>query len=350
MEGKIVGGRFRFFNAMKHKIFIIVLSLGFFISPVSAQINGYISAQFLKSRIGGEYENGSFINPLLGLMLSGDITTNFKYGAEFRITDVSRIEIDQAWVSLNSSDAFRVQLGLYLVPFGIYNQINRPHQTALVSPPLNSRFCYPAHWRDIGLVVEGRVSGFVYSAYLGNGLKEGVDLQSGQQFEDNNKDKGKGGRFGFSLSQGFEVAYSIHRSKYDDENSRNLTLHGADLNWTTQDWQVWAEYTKAIIDNPEGFSKGDAEGYLLQTLIFLGSFQPFASYQKIRYTDPYHGSGFSPGVGAGEGISLDKSRWALGLRYSPVPNLFVTFEYDFNGKQEGEKQADLWAVQVAFSF
>jgi len=287
---------------------------------------------------------------LLGLMLSGDITTNFAYGAEFRITDISHVEIDQAWVGLSSSDAFRFQLGLYLVPFGIYNQVNRPHQTALINAPLNVQYCFPERWRDIGLVLEGRISGFIYSAYLGNGLKEGEDLQGGQQFEDNNKDKGKGGRFGLRLSQGFEVAYSIHHSKYDDDNSRNLILHGVDLNWTTQEWQVWAEYTKAIIDNPEGFSSGDAEGYFIQALMFLGSFQPFASYQRIQYTDPYHGSGFLPESDPGEGISVDKNRWALGLVYSPAPDLYITLGYDFNRMKGDENKADLWAVRVAFSF
>lgn len=333
---------------VKTPFFLLIFCL--FAVPVSAQIKGYLSSQFLKSRDGGQIDNGTFANPLLGLMFLGDITANVAYGAEFRVVDVSRLEIDQAWVGLSSSDAFRFQLGLYLVPFGIYNQINRPHQTALIAAPLNVQYCYPAHWRDIGLVAEGRFSGFVYSVYIGNGLKEGESLQAGQQFEDNNKDKGKGGRFGFSLSQGFEVAYSIHHSKYDGENSRGLTLHGADLNWTTQDWHVWAEYTKAIVHNPEGFITGDAEGYFFQALVFLGSFQPFASYQRMQYTDPYHGPGFSPTSGAGAGISMDKSRWAVGLRYSPVSDLFVTLEYDFNGKEGGEKKADLWAVQVAFSF
>lgn len=350
MEGTDAGGGFRFYGHMKIKTFIVLFVLGLFVVPASAQINGYLSAQFLKGREGGEFEKGTFANPLLGLMLSGDIASNFAYGAEFRMTDTSRLEVDQAWVGLSSSDAFRIQLGLYLVPFGIYNQINRPHQAVLINVPLNVQYCYPDRWRDLGLAAEGRIGGFVYSAYLGNGLREGENLQAGQQFEDNNKDKGKGGRFGFRLSQGFEAAYSIYHCKYDNEDSRNLTLHGADLNWITQDWQVRAEYARAIINNPEGFSSGDAEGYYVQVQMFLGSFQPFASYQKIQYTDSYHGLGFLPETGPGEGISLDKNRWALGLRYSPVPDLYLSFEYDFNRTEGDENRADLWAVQMAFSF
>jgi hypothetical protein len=335
---------------MKLKTLFVLLAICLFVVPASAQIKGYLSAQFLKSQGGGDYANGTFAHPLLGLMLSGDFNTSFSYGAEFRITDISQVEIDQAWIGLSSSDSFSLKLGLYLVPFGIYNQINRPYQTILINPPLNVQYCYPERWRDLGLIVEGSISGFVYSAYLGNGLKEAENLRAGQQFQDNNKDKGKGGRFGFRLGQGVEVAYSIYRSKYDNENSRTLTLHDADLNWTTQDWLIWAEYTKAIIHNPEGFSSGEAEGYFIQALIFLGTFQPFASYQKIRYTDPYHGRGFSSESGSGEGISLEENRWALGLRYVPVPNLYLTFEYDFNRMKDNENKIDLWALQVAISF
>jgi len=138
---------------MKIKIFLILFAACLFVAPASAQFTGDLSAQFLKSQDGGEFNKGTFANPLLGLMLSGDITTNFAYGAEFRITDISHVEIDQAWVGLSSSDAFRFQLGLYLVPFGIYNQVNRPHQTALINAPLNVQYCFPERWRDIGLVL-----------------------------------------------------------------------------------------------------------------------------------------------------------------------------------------------------
>jgi hypothetical protein len=82
----------------------------------------------------------------------------------------------------------------------------------------------------------------------------------------------------------------------------------------------------------------------------MGEFQPFASYQKLKYVDPYHGPGFSTLLGSGEGISVDRSRWALGVTYIPVPNIFITFEYDFDREKIITKKGDLWAVQVAVLF
>ena len=82
----------------------------------------------------------------------------------------------------------------------------------------------------------------------------------------------------------------------------------------------------------------------------MGMIQPFASYQKIKYVDPYHGPGFSPTFGPGDGISIDRNRWALGVIYIPIPNIYVSFEYDFNREKIDIKNDDSWAVQVAVSF
>ena len=335
---------------MKHKILACLLATFLFVTPVFSQISGYVSANFFKSEEDGDYYKGTFKNPLFGVIFSGDISTGFAYGAEFRIMDISRVEIDQAWVGITPSEAFRLQGGLYLVPFGIYNRINRPHQTTLINSPLHVEFCYPDRWRDIGVMVDGTIGGLVYQGYLGNGLKEGASLKDGQQFEDNNRDKGKGGRIGWRFSQGFELAYSIHSGKYDDENSRHLTRHGGDVNWMTEDWQILGEYTKAIIKNPAEFENGEVEAYFVQVSIFMGVFQPFASYQKLKYVDPYHGLGFSLGEGPGEGISIDRNRWALGVVYIPAPNIYISFEYDFNREKIINIKNDLWALQVAVNF
>jgi hypothetical protein len=335
---------------MKLRISAFFFSLLILVGLSFGDITGYLSSSYKKSQEMGEFSQGTFTNPLFGLSFFGELSPNVNYEAEFRIVNVEHLEIDQAWVGVGSAQSFRIELGVYLVPFGRYNRINRPHQTFLISPPLPVEFCYPHRWRDIGILVEGRFSGIFYSGYLGNGLKEAQDLKNGQQFEDNNKDKGKGGRFGFSLGQGVEIAYSIHSSKMDDQDSRNLTMHGVDLNWMTQDWQVSGEYILGKIDNPEDFAQGEAKGFFVEVSINFGNFIPVVSFQKLKYTDPYHGPAFNGEEDSEEGIFIDKSRWALGLMYIPVQNVFFKLEYNFN-REEGETEKDdLWAAQVAISF
>lgn len=335
---------------MKSKALAVLLTIFLSCFPALGQITGYVSSEYLKSQEDGDNFKGTFSNPLFGLIISGNISNDFIYGAEFRITDISQVDVDQAWVGISPSEAFRLQGGLYLVPFGVYNLTNRPHQTTLITPPLHVSHCYPNRWRDIGLLVDGIIGSFVYQGYLGNGLREGESLRDGQQFEDNNKNKGMGGRVGWRLSQGFELAYSINNGKYDNENSRNLTLHGVDVNWMTEDWQILGEYTKAIIKNPDSYSSGEAEAYFVQVAMYLGGLQPFASYQKLKYSDPYHGPRYSAETGPGEGISIDRSRWALGLLYSPVANIRIKFEYDFNREKNIVIKDDQWAVQAAVRF
>jgi len=110
------------------------------------------------------------------------------------------------------------------------------------------------------------------------------------------------------------------------------------------------EYTKAIIKNPDDYENGEAEAYFVQITIFLGELQPFGSYQKIKYADPFHGQNFSSELGPGEGISLDRSRWALGVVYVPIPNIYISFEYDFNREKIVETKNDSWVLQMAVNF
>ena len=115
---------------MKYKYIAFPMILLLFVVPVWSQISGYASANYTKSQEEGNYFKGAFNRPLFGLIFSGDISTGFAYGAEFRVTDITDIELEEAWVGLTPSEAFRLRGGLYLVPFGIYNRDNRPHQTA----------------------------------------------------------------------------------------------------------------------------------------------------------------------------------------------------------------------------
>jgi len=92
-------------------------------------------------------------------------------------------EIEQAWMGWTYSAAFRVRLGLFLVPFGRMNEANRPYQTMLVAFPYPYGEVFPASWREIGAMLEGQTGIFRYSAYIGNGLAEADTTASGQQIQ-----------------------------------------------------------------------------------------------------------------------------------------------------------------------
>ncbi len=336
---------------MKVRIFCIFLILSVFLAPVCVlgKTSGYLSFEYIKGQDQSDLVDGSFRNSQFGLIFSDEIAPSIDYVAEIRLREENRIEIEQAWVGFNFSNSLNFKLGLYIVPFGKYNLINRPHQTMLINAPLIVEKMFPPGWRDMGVLLEGRTGNIFYSGYWGNGLFESENLGGSQQLEDNNLNKAKGARLGVALSQSLEVAFSYYRGKYDEENERDLILEGIDLIWSSEGVQILAEYLKANLQNPESFAEGKVEGFYVQGSFESGNLRPVVSYQRLEYEDPFHGQGFiSPGPG--DGISEDKSRWALGLVYFASENVFLSFEYDFNREKNLEIKDNSYSLQVAISF
>ena len=334
------------------KIFSTVCLAVLIASALRAQVKpaGYMSLDYLKGQELSPYRGGSIQNLRAGLMLSGVLEGGFDYNLETRFRGSGGPDLEQAWVGFVPSESFHLRMGLYLVPFGKYNQVNRPHQTILVSDPFHVGGVFPSSWRDLGVLVEGRTRLFNYSAYVGNGLREGEDLKAGQQFSDNNANKTLGGRLGISLSQQIELGASYSKGKYDDADQRSLVFEGADLSWATSSFFVLAEYSRARIENPAPFSKGKAEGLLVQLSMDYGQLKPVVSFQKLTYQDAYHGPGFGSLQAAGSGILQDGSRWSLGGVYNLSSGFLLKVEYDINREKDLELKNNVFMAQVAVQF
>jgi hypothetical protein len=261
-----------------------------------------------------------------------------------------RLELEEAWVGLSPSSAFHLKLGVFLVPFGKYNTFNRPHQALFIQPPLTQAKIYPESWRDVGVTAEGSASFLRYAVYIGNGLKEDLDLGAAQQFKDNNKNKSWGGRASIMLSQSFELGLSYYRGKYDEADERNLEYRGADLSWNTDAFRLLYEYTEARIENPADFTPGQAAGHFALLALSWEKFSPFGSYQTFEYKDEFHGPGFGPAGLPGSGISSEGSRWAVGLSYLVASGLLFKVEYDFNREEGTALKNDCFLAQLALQF
>jgi hypothetical protein len=337
---------------MRAKSAFLVLCAAFLASPLRSeyQLSGYFSAQYEKGGSESVYPGGTFGKARAGLLLTGKSEDILVYALEFRMKTEERIELEEAWVGLSPSAAFHLKLGVYLVPFGKYNANNRPHQNFFIQPPLTQSQIYPESWRDIGVAVEGSTKALRYAVYVGNGLREDVDLGAAQQFKDNNTNKSVGGRVGILLSQSFEFGLSYNRGKYDEGGERNLEYRGADLSWQTDAFRLLYEYTEARIENPVDFVRGRAAGHFGLLALSLDSFLPFGSYQTFEYEDEFHGPGFGLAGLPGSGISSEGSRWAIGLTYVVSSGLLLKVEYDFNREKGPALKNDMFLAQVAFRF
>ena len=336
---------------MKIRFFSIFLILSVFIAPVQVlgKISGYLSFEYIKGQDQSDQANGSFRNSQLGLIFSNELAPRIDYVAEIRFKEETRIELEQAWVGFNLSNLMNFKLGLYIVPFGKYNQANRPHQTMLINAPLIVEKMFPPSWRDVGVQLEGRTGNIYYSAFLGNGLFESENLGGGQQFRDNNLNKAKGARLGAQVSQSLEVAFSYYKGKYDDENERDLIFQGIDLIWSSEGLQIISEYLMGTVKNPSPFPEGKVEGYYVQASFESGKLRPVVSYQQLKYDDDFHGQGFSY-PGPGDGISEEKNRWSLGLVYFASETVFLKFEYDLNREKDPKIKDNTYSFQVCLSF
>jgi len=326
---------------IKHALVSAVIALALAL-PARSQVNygGYLGVEYIKGQAESPYPNGNIENLLAGFMAAGRIGQKFGFTIEVRALGVDSFDLDQAWAGFVPSEAVTIRAGLYLVPFGIWNTASRPHETFLIRTPLNLEHLYPPSWRDLGVLAEGRIGVLSYAAYLGNGLAEGETAAYGQQFRDNNTDKSKGGRIGLKLGQALQGGISYYKGRYDDEDSRDLVLEGADLSWVTVNWEIHGEYTKAFIENPEPFEKGRSKGYAIWACMSFKSFQPVVSFQKLEFTDTFHNGG----------IALDQSRWAAGLRYVLSSTLFIKGEYDWNKEQGTALKNNQWQIQMGLSF
>jgi hypothetical protein len=320
---------------------VLVCSIGAAGLLGQVKYGGNLSFEYLKGQAASDFPAGSLQNIRAGLLATGVVGTKFGFTLEARSWSESLFQVEQAWVGFLPSKTFNIKAGLYLVPFGLWNQASRPYEALLIGTPLNLEFLYPQSWRDLGVLVDGQFGVVTYAVYIGNGLREAQNLTGGQQFADNNKDKAKGGRVGLVLGQGVQAGVSYYAGKYDDFNERGLTLKGADFQWVTPQWEVRAEATKGIVKNPGSVGDGRSEGYSVWMVMSFAHLQPVGSFQKVKYQDPYHGDGL--------GVDIERSRWTAGFRYVLGPNLFIKAEYEWN-RETLKIRDNLVRIQAAFGF
>jgi len=325
---------------------LLIASLGF---SAEIQTGGYLSFSLLKGQEGGRRGPRNSRGSRGGALASGDLGQGFSFLVEARFRSESRFELEQALAAFKLGGSGDLRLGLFLVPFGKYNESNRPQQTVLVNLPLNLEAAYPESWRDIGLTTQGRIGFLRYAAYLANGLGEKDGAAAGQMFRDINKDKAKGGRMGIVLGEGFEIGGSYYMGKYDADNSFRLVLEGADLTWVTKDYEVRGEYTRGVWNNPGGAPDGKADGFFGLVALYMGKLQPVASFQRW---DPGESGPGLPLIALEGGVELlsVRSRWALGARYFLSPTFVVKAEYDINREKGPALKNNLVVVQAAISF
>lgn len=306
-------------------VLTVFFTMGLFLF---GETHGYLSFSYGGVTKLAEVLKGSFIHPEAGVVLDGALGPDIQALAEFSLESGSVFVLEQAWVGYGGRDVFLVRAGIFPVPFGRYNRLNRPHTSPLINAPLSVQSFYPHRWTELGLSVEGHAFGFSYAFYGGNGLGESEMLNVRTSLPDNNRGKSWGGRIGLILFDSLEMAYSRHEGPYSDAGDRGLKLEALDarMRWGSLDVQF--EWIRGKVDNPESYESGAVDGYDVLLRYGRRGLVPFVSYQMMDYEDEFHGLGFETGSVPGAGIFSRQKRWAYGLTFFAVSGLILKLEID----------------------
>jgi hypothetical protein len=300
------------------------------------EAHGYFSFSYLQGRGEGEAARGSLEGLEGGLALTGLLTMTMDYRLEVRSRSEASFALVEAWLGFNLAKAFNVRAGLYLVPFGRYNRLNRPHENLFIQSPLVFEEAYPAGWRDLGLSASGQVSFVLYALSLGNGLGEDAEGAPAQQFRDNNGSKDVCGRLGIRWRQGIETAVSYSRQVFSSEGARHADYLGADASWVTENYHVLGEFVRAEREEAAG-GRRTSEGWHVLLALDYKALWPTVGYQSLKTTPP-------------EGPAAKRTRWTLGLAWAVFPGAWLKAEYAWNREPGAEIADDLLSLQLAASF
>lgn len=213
-------------------------------------IHGYAVSEFYKD----EGEPGTFdlhyFNILVGANYEDLIFPEAQFEYEHGGDEIT-LRFGQVDVRL-VDDALFVRAGLFLVPFGTFNEYRYPEFIAKTSDrPYALREIVPVSWSEVGVQARGtyalgKNAELAYALYVVNGLEQRDDpttpeVDSGgsiRDMRDNHRDKNHGnkavgGHVGVALSQKVKLGVSGYRGAYTVDGLRQLSVVGVDARYSS---------------------------------------------------------------------------------------------------------------------
>jgi hypothetical protein len=244
-----------------------------------------------------------------------------------------------------------LRIGAIIAPFNRFDDFHAPLENILVTRPQVSREIGVSAWKDVGINLHGNI--FItddiylnYDAYMINGLGSGSRLRSSRQYRDNNDTKSLGYRVSGVFQDQWELGTSLYHGAWDDNGNHDVNLLGFHFLGRLGEFNLYAEYAKALSENSDPQDKGKMDGYFIQgSYLFLGKFRTSARFGNLDYLDLGNQLGRKP-------TDFDRMILALGLNYYLTNSIVFKFEYDFYfpGEREEDTKKNLLALQAAVRF
>ena len=319
--------------------------------PTAPVLGGYIYTEFFAS----EASTDTFDIHYLNVNLAGRLHDRVSYRAEFEFEhgggDAEPPFIEQAYMDVWFKSNMALRIGAIIAPFNRFDDFHAPLENMMVTRPQVSREISVSAWKDVGINLHGNI--FVtddvylnYDAYMINGLGSGSRLRSSRQYRDNNDAKSLGYRISGVFQDQWELGTSLYHGAWDDDGNHDVNLLGFHFLGRLGEFNLYAEYAKALSENPDPQDKGNMDGYFIQgSYLFLGKFRPSARFGNLDYLDLGNQLGR-------KSTDFDRMILAFGLNYYLTNSIVFKFEYDFYfpGEREEDTNKNLLALQAAVRF
>ncbi|MFQ6108306.1 MAG: porin [Candidatus Aminicenantales bacterium] len=319
--------------------------------PTSPVLAGYVYTEFFSSKD----KVDTFDIHYLNVSLSGRLHKRVSYRTEFEFEHGGAKEeppfIEQAYVDVWLMRNMGLKIGAILTPFNRFDEFHGPLENLLITRPQMSREIGVSAWKEVGVNLHGIFfldDDFYinYDAYMINGLGSGGRLRKSRQYRDNNDAMSVGIRLSGILFDRWEAGASYYRGAWDDMGDFDLVMYGFHVLGKMGGFNLFAEYSHALSENPEPFEEGKAEGFFIQaSYLFKGRIRPTIRYGTLDYLDRGNLLGRSP-------TDYDTRVIVLGLNYYLTRAIVFKFEYDIvqEGERKPEKENNLLAFQAAVRF
>ncbi len=319
--------------------------------PTSPVLAGYLYTEFFSSKDSVDTFDLHYLN----FNVSGRLHDRVSYRAEFELEHGGAKDeppfVEQAYLDLWLLKNMAVRIGAMLTPFNRFDEFHGPLENLLVTRPQMSREIGVSAWKEVGVSLHGYIflhKDFYlnYDAYAINGLGSGSRLRKSRHYKDNNDAKSLGFRLAGIIADRVEVGASYYRGAWDDDGDFNLTMYGFHLLGKIGKFNLFAEYSHSLSENPNPIDEGKADGFFIQgSYLISGKFRPTIRYGTLDYLDRGSLLGRKP-------TDYDKKIVALGFNYYLTRAVVLKFEYDIiqEGKRKEDKENNLLALQAAVRF
>lgn len=336
---------------------------GFRLETLNTTVNLHAYATFDYTYFSAANQH-SFDAHYFNLFVSANIADRVFPEVQLEIEHASQFSARFAQVDVKAFEFLVVRAGLFLVPFGTFNEFLYPeYLSKLPRSPLvlTHANIIPVAWNEVGLQLRGRKAlgrhSFNYAVYVVNGLEqadasprdgvveEGGDIRPmrGNWLDLANPKKSYGGRLGAEFfDQTVTVGLSGYRGNYTVEADRALSMYGFDV--TLQYKGLWV-MIEGVRSHQEITAPGDPTR--LAEVVKQGLYA-VAAYKIGEYLEP--AVGFDRAVIGGP-AARNKSRTTFCLNVYPFPkiNLVTRAAYTLSLADNGARD-DLFMIQTSIGF